>query len=121
MKDFYNPELQTKIEAAKKISEDHLKTLDKVSSDIKNLEEFLQGSGFGEFTKGYKTEDDKNLILWWNGKRLCLETVNLIETKIKSRLEAYRFLPDFLESISLMHSRLGDCDCTICDTLGGKQ
>lgn len=104
---FHNDGLQKAYVSAQKASEDMLKNLDRISNDIKNLEEFLQSSGFGEFHKSYKTEDNASFDICWNSKRLCNLGCPLIETKVKIRLIAYPFLTDFLESISRFHTLKG--------------
>jgi len=105
--EFNNDELQKQYEEARKVSIEHLQKLDRISIDIRRLEEFLKQSGFGEYHKEYYDEYNNKVLLNWTGKRLCLENTNLIETKVMYRMKAYIFLPEFLKDISTMHLNLG--------------
>jgi hypothetical protein len=100
---FSSKDLQEKYEAAKRMSDDHLKKLDTIGVDIRRVEDFLQKSGYGEFKKQYG-----DVPLVFDGKRLCYYSTPILETKVKTRLEAHPFLGDFLESIALFHSLIGE-------------
>ncbi len=103
-------DLEEKFAMAEKVSQEHLKKLDKISLDIKRLEAFLQKSGFGCFRKTYETNipEDRSIFLIWNGARLCGAAAEtpLIETKVRNRLISHPFLADFLESICLHHTEV---------------
>jgi hypothetical protein len=102
---FYDDELQKSYLIAKHLSEKHLKYLDKISNDIKKLEKFLDTTGYGEYTKSYKKPDEvyDSVHLTWRGGRIMLGGFNLIETKVKQRMEAYPYLSNFLKSIAYYH------------------
>ncbi len=101
-------ELEEKYAMAEKVSQEHLKRLDKISMEIKRLDAFLQRSGFGYFRKTYETEAANGLIiLSWNGDRLCgASDIPLIESSVTVRLRSCPFLADFLESICLHHTEV---------------
>lgn len=109
-----NKELHEKYLSAKKVSEEHLKRLALIDMDITRVEAFLQKSGFGEFYKNYKLDENLSFDLNFQGKKLLFGGINflnsgvcLIDAKIKIRIEVYPFLPDFLESIASFHATLG--------------
>ena len=107
--EFSTQELQDKYLVAKKISEDHIKKMDAIGVDIRRAESFLQKSGFGEFDKAYKPNANYSTTLVWDSKKLTVYSGKpLSETNVKTRLEMYPFLGDFLESIALFYRQLGD-------------
>ena len=107
--EFSNKELQQKYEYAKFISQDHIKKMDSIGVDIRRAEAFLLKSGFGEFEKAYKPNANYSTTLVWDSKRLTVYSGKpLGETNVKTRLEMYPFLGDFLESIALFYSQLGE-------------
>lgn len=103
---FNNPELQKIYEESQPIIEEHLRSLDKISDDIKNLEILLKHAG-GE---GFKAElRDKDGILqgslqFLNGRlrhefiddHLSNTSIPLIEKKVATRIKMAKYLPDFL-------------------------
>jgi hypothetical protein len=100
--EFSTKELQDKYDAAKLMSNAHLKKLDMIGVDIKRAEAFLQKSGYGEYKKYYG-----DIALIFDGKRLCYLHIPLIDMHVRGKLEAHPFLGDFLESIATHYSLIG--------------
>jgi len=65
---YNNPKLQETVNASSPAFESYLSSLDKISEDIKNLEQFLQGMGICKDFKEYYIDDSDThaTILEWS-------------------------------------------------------
>lgn len=111
---FNSKSLQKIVIEIEEESEKYKRSLDEISNDIRNLEEFIKYNSLG-ISFSYKLPEiikDNDVIqryLIWEGNRIKYKTcINnsltgpkkaLIETKIEIRIETYLYLSNFLEEL----------------------
>lgn len=100
---FHDEKLSKINDEAKLVIDEYHSKLDRISSDIKNLEKTLQNLGIGEFEMVVdfeKIADDRvnEKSLSFRNSRLCYNNSPLIEQKSLIRIEIYKYLPSFFNA-----------------------
>ncbi len=102
---FDNKELQDVYQKNQRFLKSNEKTLNEISNDIKQLENFLKNNVFKEYSMSLFLDlgeaKEERVRLYWNKTRLMfsgwLQERPLIETKIQIRLQISPLLPQFME------------------------
>lgn len=95
MTKFSNPELQRVHDENKHVIEEHLQSLDEISRDIKEIEQFFCRAALPSFNFSFGDFD-----LCWCNKRICYEDDEVIkkplmDTRVHVRLRCKPYLKEF--------------------------
>lgn len=103
MVNFYNRETADRLEALEALRAPTRETLNRLSAEIKIIEESLRGLLFEDFdmtivSVGRLTWDARDQRLWFTSND-CSYVRRLVEHKVTDRIRAGEFLPAFLEKV----------------------